>query len=271
MSIAIASSSADAAGALSPGRAQLRLVALAGWSAVWFLTWATLTVLTLPWVAARRAVRRGVFRRWAHGVARLVGLSIRVEGTAPSAPFFLVSNHLSYLDIITFAAVIPARFVAKREVRDWPVIGVLAATMATIFVDRTQKRDAIRVLDAIARAVSEGDGVVLFAEATSSAGEVVLPFRSALLEWPARTGQPVYHASVSYRTPAASAPAHLSVCWWGDMTFGSHLVDLCRLPSIEATLRFGETPIAADDRKQLAELLHQAVSARFTPVVLEPE
>ncbi len=165
----------------------------------------------------------------------------------------------------------PSRFVAKREVRSWPVVGLLAASVGTIFIDRTLKRDAVRVLDALAGAIADGDGVVVFAEATSSPGEAVLPFRPALLEWAARTGHPVHHASLGYRTPAPSVPAHLSVCWWGDMTFGRHLVALCRLPGIEATLRFGEAPIAERNRKQLADRLHQAVSARFTPVVQEPE
>jgi 1-acyl-sn-glycerol-3-phosphate acyltransferase len=228
-------------------------------------------MLVLPFPSARHAVRRWVFPRWARGVGRLLGLRIVVEGTVPREPFFLVSNHLGYLDIVTYAAVMPARFVAKREVRDWPGVGPLAAAMGTIFIDRTSKRDAVRVLDALAGAVAAGDGVVVFAEATSSAGQQVLPFRPALFEWAARTGQPVHHASVGYRTPAPSIPAHLSVCWWGDMAFGRHLVALCRLPRIEATVRFGEAPIAERDRKRLADRLHQAVSARFTPVVMESE
>lgn len=263
-STAIGSSSAE-----RPVRTWHRLPLLAGWSATAFLAWGTGTLLTLPARGARDQVRRAVFRVWARGVVRILGIRVAVEGTAPEPPFLLVSNHLSYLDIVVFAATGPARFVAKREVRDWPVVGLLARTMRTVFINRTVKRDAVRALEGLADAVGDGDGVIVFAEATSSAGHRVLPFRPALLEWAARTGYPVHYASIAYRTPPGTTPAHLSVCWWGDMTFGRHLVALCRLPWIGATLRHGEAPVLESDRKRLADRLHRAVAAQFSPVVME--
>jgi 1-acyl-sn-glycerol-3-phosphate acyltransferase len=211
-----------------------------------------------------------VFGWWARGAARLLGIRIVVEGETPEPPYFLVSNHLSYLDVVVYAASMPARFVAKREVRGWPVVGFLALAAETIFIDRSRKRDALRVLDDLGLAMADGDGVVVFAEATSTAGHTVLPFRPALLEWAARTGHPVHYASLSYRTPAGGPPAHRAVCWWGDMTFSRHLLALASLPWIEATVVHGEEPIAEGDRKRLADRLHQAVSAQFTPVVVEP-
>jgi 1-acyl-sn-glycerol-3-phosphate acyltransferase len=271
MTTAIASSSAEPAGDLSPLAAAGRLGGLTVWSAVVIAGWGALTLLGFPLGALRHRIRRATFRTWARGTAWLLGVRVQVEGEIPVAPFFLVSNHLSYLDIVTYAAVMPARFVAKREVRGWPAVGVLAQAMGTIFIDRSVKRDAVRVQARLGRAMSEGDGVVVFAEATSSPGHAVLPFRPALLEWAAQGGTPVHHASVSYRTAEGSIPAHLSVCWWGEMTFGRHLMALARLPWIEATIRFGDAPIAEPDRKRLADRLHQAVSARFIPVVLEPE
>lgn len=227
------------------------------------------TLLLLPVAPGRRAVRRMVFGTWARGVARFLGIRIDIEGTVPAPPFLLVSNHLSYLDIVVYAASTPARFVAKSDVRRWPVIGGLARAAGTIFIDRNNKRDAVRVLDDFARAIAEGDGIVLFAEATSTAGHRVLPFRPALLEWAARSGHPVHYASIAYRTPAGAPPAHLAVCWWGEMTFGRHLVELSRLPRIDATIRHGTAPIAETDRKRLADRLHRAVTATFTPVVTE--
>jgi len=261
----IVSSSADA----GRGPATIRLPLLAAWTLAGFLAWAVGTALTLPARGARRAVRVWAFRGWSRGVLRILGVRLAVEGQVPAAPFLLVSNHLSYLDIVVYAALLPARFVAKREVRAWPVVGMLARAVGTIFIDRTIKRDAIRVVDDLAGAIADGDGVVLFAEATSSAGHGVLPFRSALLDWAARTGHPVHFATVTYRTPVGAPPAHLAVCWWGDMTFGRHLVDLSRVGRIEATVRYGSAPIAEADRKRLAGRLHEAVSAQFTPVVTE--
>ena len=250
-------------------RAVLRLVALALWTTVSISGWLAGQLLCCWSADGRRAVRRQVFQRWARGVLRLLGVRTIVEGNGPIPPFVLVSNHLGYLDIVIYAALLPTRFVAKQEVRTWPVVGFLAWAMDTIFIDRTVRRDTVRVLDRVAQAIREGDGVTIFAEATSTAGQAVLPFRPALLEWAATTGAPVHYASVSYRTPAGAPPAHLSVCWWGEMTFGRHLVGLAQLPRIEATLRLGAEPISDPDRKQLAARLHSAVSAQFIPVVLE--
>jgi 1-acyl-sn-glycerol-3-phosphate acyltransferase len=242
---------------------------LAAWTLASLAAWATATVLVSPARAARLRVRRVFFRHWARGVARLLGVRIVVEGAVPQAPFFLVSNHLSYLDIVIYGATMPSRFVAKREVRRWPGLGLLARAGGTIFIDRDVKRDAVRVLDDLAEAVRDGDGVIVFAEATSTRGHRVLPFRPALLEWAARAGHPVHYASIGYRTPAESVPAHLAVCWWGDMEFGGHLLGLSRLECIEATLRLGETTIIERDRKRLADRLHRAVSEQFIPVVME--
>jgi len=264
-STATVSSSAEhpAAGRLLAGA---RLGALLTSGLIWGGGWVIGSILLWP---ARRQVRRWIFGSWARIVTRVLGVRIRAEGAAPPRPFFLVSNHLSYLDVVVYAALGPARFVAKREVRDWPGVGFLAWAMATIFVDRRSGRDARRALDALAGAVAEGDGVILFAEATSTAGREVRPFRPALLEWAAQAAYPVHFASLSYRTPPHGPGADQAVCWWGDMTFGPHLLELCRLPWIEATVRFGGEPIEDTDRKRLAERLHRAVSAHLIPVAME--
>jgi 1-acyl-sn-glycerol-3-phosphate acyltransferase len=264
---AIASSSAEvpAVGL----RAVVRLTGLALWLLLTMGAVLAIQVALVWWPDGRRICRRNIVRGSARGILWLLGVHTLVEGAAPSRPFLLVSNHLGYLDIVIYAAKLPTRFVAKQEVRGWPVFGFLAWALDTIFIDRTARRDTVRVLDQVATALDAGDGVTIFAEATSTAGQRVLPFRPALLEWAATSGWPVHYASVSYRTPAGAVPAHLSVCWWGEMTFGRHLVGLAQLPRIDATVRLGAEPIADPDRKQLAARLHQAVSAQFIPVVME--
>jgi 1-acyl-sn-glycerol-3-phosphate acyltransferase len=228
-----------------------------------------LLLLTPTFPAARARGRNGIFGLWSRGICRLLRVRLRIEGEVPSSPFLLVSNHLGYLDIPVFGAVAPSRFVAKQEVRKWPGVGLLARAGGTIFVDRQSRRDAVRVTDALARAIAAGESVIIFAEATSSPGERVLPFRPALLEWAAQAGFPVHYASLHYRTPPGGPPAHEAVCWWGDMTFTGHLPTLVRLPWIEATVRFGSFPVQEGERRRLAARLHQAVADQFTPVVME--
>jgi 1-acyl-sn-glycerol-3-phosphate acyltransferase len=211
-------------------------------------------------------LRRFIFRRWAKAAASLLGLKINARGRPPRGAFFLVSNHLSYLDIVVFAALTDCVFIAKSEVARWPVIGFLCRRMNTIFIDRGNRRDTARAAALIERALAEGQGVILFAEGTSTQGAAVLPFKSALLEQASRAGFAVSYAALSYRAPEGQPPAHLSVCWWGEMTFLKHLFVLLHLSEIRASVRFGPERIREGNRKTLASKLHRAVSLEFVPV-----
>lgn len=94
----------------------------------------------------------------------------------------LVSNHLSYVDVLVIGAITPAIFVSKNEARHWPVFGALARLAGTIFVRRDKRTDVARLAAEIKNALDAGVLVVLFPEGTSSAGARVLPFKSALLQ-----------------------------------------------------------------------------------------
>jgi 1-acyl-sn-glycerol-3-phosphate acyltransferase len=212
-------------------------------------------------------LRRFIFRRWAKATAALLGVKIDAQGRPPRGAFFLVSNHLSYLDIVVLAALTDCVFIAKSEVARWPVIGLLSRGMNTIFIDREKRRDTARANALIERRLAKGQGVVLFAEGTSTEGARVLPFKSALLEQAARAGFAVSYAALSYRAPEGQSPAHLSVCWWGEMTFFKHLFELLHLSEIQALVRFGSEGILEENRKRLARKLHRAVSREFIPVI----
>lgn len=212
-------------------------------------------------------LRRFIFRRWAKATAALLGVKINAQGQPPRGAFFLVSNHLSYLDIVVFAALTDCVFIAKTEVARWPVIGFLCRCMNTIFIDRGKRRDTARAGALIEKALRQGRGVVLFAEGTSTQGAEVLPFKSALLEQASRASFAVSYAALSYRAPEGQSPAHLSVCWWGEMTFLKHLFELLHLSEIRASVRFGSESIREENRKMLASKLHRAVSSEFIPVI----
>jgi 1-acyl-sn-glycerol-3-phosphate acyltransferase len=195
---------------------------------------------------------------WARGVTRLIGMRVHLAGHSPKPPFLLVANHLSYVDIVVLARHLDCVFVAKRDVRNWPVLGRIIKRMDTIFVDRTRRGDVVPVNGQIEQALQHGDGVVLFAEGTSTAGQSVAPFKPALLDSAARAHIPVWHASLTYSEP--------SVCWYGDMTFPGHFFELLKCPGFTATLTFGDEPVCATDRKELARRLHAEVSTTFQPI-----
>ena len=248
-------------------RACFRMLLIGLWTAV-FLSICAVGNRVLRRTPRRHAVWRGrVVSRWARGVARIVGMRIRVTGTPPPTPFVLVANHLSYLDVILLQTQVQATFVAKGPVQHWPIIGYMTRTVGTLFIDRKNRRDIVRINALIEEALDHGDGVVFFPEGTSSKGDKVYPFKAALLDLAARRRDAVTAAAIHYQTPPGETPAHLAVCWWGDMTFTDHLMNLLKLPYFEATLVFGSPSIQETDRKALARKLTQQVQSFFSPVV----
>lgn len=252
---------------MSVVRGSVRAVVLAAWVLV---VGAALAAGALIGVVASRArgvrLQAKIFRLWARGTARIAGLQIEVDGAPPAGPFFLVANHLSYLDVVVLAAHVDATFVAKADVAGWPLVGRLCRAVGTVFLDRTRKRDLLRVLPIVERRLAAGSGVVVFAEGTTSDGSGVLEFRSSLFAAAVRSGLPVHVATLTYATPPAAPHPARAVCWWGDMDFVPHLLALLRLPGCAARLGFARHPIADTDRKRLARRAQAEVARRFVPV-----
>lgn len=212
------------------------------------------------------ALQQWTMRRWSNGCLRIMGARVEIEGEVPEPPYFLVSNHLGHVDIFLLGLRVGARFVAKREVRGWPVIGHMCEAAGTLFIDRERRRDLLRMNELIAGAMEEGRGVLLFPEGTSSRGEELLPFKPSLLDLPAKQGWPVHYATIHYETPAGEPPAGLFVCWWGGMPFLPHFQRLCEMRGFTARLRFGPAPVEADNRKELAIRLRKAMMNQFEAV-----
>ena len=182
----------------------------------------------------------------------IANMKIEVIGTPPRPPFFMVSNHLGYMDIPAFRAVVEGVFVAKSELDDWFIAGRMIRDMGMIFINRRNRRDIPRAGDEIVKKIGEGEGVIVFPEGTSTKGEEVLPFNSSFLEFAAKNNLPVSYASISYKTPAGEMSAGDAVCWWEDISFAEHLLRLFRLKEFTAIITFGDAPVNNADRKVLA-------------------
>jgi len=217
----------------------------------------------------RRRWRNLIVQKWARMVALISNMKVHVQGQPPRPPFFLVSNHLSYIDIIAYFTQVHCIFIAKAELASWPLFGFLSKTANTVFIDRNNKKDIRRVNALIEKTVHESDGVIVFPEGTSTKGSGILPLKSSLLEYAAAKKFPVSYATIHYRTGAADPPAYLSVCWWGDMTFIGHFLDFLKLSRLDATITFGAATVQSDDRKSLAQKLWHGLNRQFVPTVLE--
>jgi 1-acyl-sn-glycerol-3-phosphate acyltransferase len=195
-----------------------------------------------------------------HSAKRLLKLlKVRLtwEGTPPTNGV-LISNHLSYVDILTLGTISPVVFLAKKEVRSWPIIGWLTQCAGTLFIHREKKGDVVPVVDEMARVVKEGVAVTLFLEGTSTGGDVVLAFRSSLLAAAESYGWPVTPAWIHYTMKNGSVMDE--VCYWRDMTLFPHLINLLgKKDGFEAHVCFGQTITEKMDRKTMAKELHKRV------------
>jgi 1-acyl-sn-glycerol-3-phosphate acyltransferase len=241
-------------------RAFVRLPLLPVATLVYALAWGLLALW--PWRrAARVSLRRRFTRHWADAMCRLLGARRVVLGELPQGPGFLVTNHVGYLDIPVLMSLTGCRFVSKREVADWPLIGFLARRAGTLFVDRGKvSRDAGMTLEGMASALADGDLVAFFPEGTTSSGERILPFRSGLLSLPARDGHPVWPAALVYETGDPEVDPGLGLAWWGRQSLVSHVWRLVCMPGF--TVRISVAPaMEAGHRKHLAQALHHRVAA----------
>jgi len=247
-------------------RVAVRCVALATVTFGFYGVRLALLLFTFAFRKADRGLMRFLFKRWARTCARIVGMRITVVGRPPKPPFFLVTNHLTYLDGLTLGSQFGCVFIAKSEIASWPIIGFLAKQVSVIFVNREKRSDTLRVNTEIVEALAEGEGVVMFAESTTSRGTEVCAFKTALFESAARNNLPVHYASIHYDALPGAPPPSEWITWWTPISFGAHALRVLRQSGLYARVTFGETPILATDRKLLAEQTHAAVQSIFDPV-----
>jgi len=228
----------------------------------WFIADLGMTVPDYFFTAAfapkhsKRRAQAAWLQRASRRHLKIFGFTADVAGPIPQRGL-LVSNHLSYLDILTISAITPAVFVSKAEVRHWPLFGWLAMLGGTVFIERERRMNVGEVNREIQKALDDGALVVIFPESTSSSGETVLPFKTALLEPATQPERPLATGWIHYEI--ADGDARDEVCYWGDHAFCPHLLNLMSKRKVRATVRFGQIQERISDRKELAQRLHTAV------------
>lgn len=247
--------------------------------------------VTLPLMAVQQvfvwlwpAMARRFPMHYHRMLARLLGIRIIVKGhPPPDGPTLIVSNHLGWLDIVVLSAVTPLSFVAKREVAGWPLFGSLARLQRTVFVDRERRHATGAGRDDMQERLKAGDTLVLFPEGTSSDGNRVLPFRSALFA----------AVKPSHGVGAAAAPAQDAVVqtvavvytrlhglplgrsarslvgWFGDMEMGAHAWELLQAGPLDVEVAVGPPVRLEDfaDRKALALATEAEVRRSVTRIL----
>lgn len=198
---------------------------------------------------------------WLQQAARMIlvclGIDSQVEGQPPACGL-VVSNHLSYLDIIIISAAMPCFFVAKMEIDRWPYFGKAARTGGTIFLDRSSLVSAMSVAEQISERLSLSVPVLLFPEGTSTDGAEVLRFHSRLIDPATAAGAPITAAALRYVIQGGVEEREL--CWYGDESFVTHLWKVLGVAGFSAQLRFFE-PHIYPDRRTAADRTHAQITA----------
>ena len=203
-------------------------------------------------------------QQWSKQLLKIFHIQSRVVGANKlvSTPYLLASNHISWLDIHVINAFKPVRFVAKSEVRAWPVFGWMAVQLGTVFIRRDSARHARQVVDQMA-AVLKAESVCIFPEGTSTAGESVLPFKPNLFESAILAKVPVTPVAIAYRSRStglrSDAPAFI-----GEMGLIESMSKVISNRDIEVHLSLLEPYLisnaAIPDRKELALYCQESIA-----------
>jgi 1-acyl-sn-glycerol-3-phosphate acyltransferase len=209
------------------------------------------------------ASRRALIGWWSRKVLEILNIEPRVSGAAPQRgeeAAMVASNHVSWLDICLISSVRPTRFIAKSEIRAWPLVGWIAQQSGTIFIRRDQMRDMARINDVVHEAMVDGDCIGLFPEGITTEGDVLLKFHSSLFEPAVSNSAHVHPLALRYERPDGTLCREIS--FFGERTFKESLTLIIGEPRVIARMDFAE-PVDCEGmhRRDVARLTHERVAS----------
>ena len=240
-----------------------RLIRAIRWTRLLLHVASAFVTLRFVWPRADAARRHEIAVGWARDLLSILAIRVRCEGRPPPHGrhgALIASNHVSWADIFAIASVRHTRFIAKSEIRDWPLAGWLAERSGTIFIRRARRHDTARINAQVHDALAEGDCVGLFPEGTTTEGDRLLKFHSSLFEPAVANRARVYPAAVRYEHPDGS-PLR-AVAYVGDLSFAQSLGLVIRTRETIVHVAFAH-PIEPDGltRQQVALEAHRRVAS----------
>lgn len=213
--------------------------------------------IVFPWAGAR--LRARIVRRWSAALLRICGVQVALPAGAPALGHALVAaNHVSWLDIFVINAHHPCRFVAKAEIRAWPVLGWLAHKAGTVFIARGSRRELRQIFKGIVEALHDGQRVAFFPEGTTAPQGSPLPFHANLFEAAIDANVLLQPYALAYVD--ASGARHASIDYLDDTTFAQSMMKILSGPPVLAQLTC-LAPIATEGahRRELAQQAQEGV------------
>ncbi len=197
---------------------------------------------------------------WARGMLAIIGIQVRVKGHPAQGPVLMAANHISWLDILVMHAACHCRFVAKSEIRSWPLVGVLTTGGGSLYIERGSNRDAMRVVHQMAAALQQGQVLAVFPEGGTGDGVTLLPFHANLLQAAISADAPIQPIALQF-LDAQTQQTSLAPCYRDTDTLVSSLWRTLCAPPLLAQVRYGESQIAQGrNRREWASDLQVTVS-----------
>jgi 1-acyl-sn-glycerol-3-phosphate acyltransferase len=216
--------------------------------------------LVFPWAGV--PLRERLVRRWSARLLRICRVEVEPQqaGHAPLQHALIVSNHISWLDIFVINALHPCRFVAKAEIRAWPVLGWLVAQAGTVFIARGSRRDLRHIFKGLVDALAQRQRVAFFPEGTTSSQGKVLPFHANLFEAAIDARVPVQPYALSYLDAAGGW--HPAVDYTGETTFVDSILRILGGEPVRARLScLAPIETVGAHRRELAKAAQEAIEA----------
>jgi 1-acyl-sn-glycerol-3-phosphate acyltransferase len=229
------------------------------------------TVFVFPWVGA--PAKQALIRKWSMELLGILKIETSVRWRHDGGlggNVLIVANHVSWLDIFVLNSLQPARFIAKSDIRRWPVVGRLIANVGTVFIERERRRDMHNVNRHAVEALVRGDLVAVFPEGTTSDGTGLLKFHSSLLQSAVDAKGHVQPIAIRYRTPAGEhcmAPAYV-----GELSLVGSFWQVTGEREIVAELHvMASFPAGNAHRRELSRVAEEAIRTALASPARVPE
>jgi 1-acyl-sn-glycerol-3-phosphate acyltransferase len=207
--------------------------------------------------------RRALTQRWSAQLLDILAITAQVEGEAPppgETATMIAANHVSWIDIFLISSVRPTRFVAKSEIRAWPLAGWIADRAGTLFIQRDQMRDMARIDARVREVMNQGDCVGLFPEGITTAGDELRKFHTSLFEPAVANAAHVHPVAIRYEHADGTLCRELSFA--GDVTFIESMELIVRLRTVRARIMFAPVVDAAGaSRRDVAKEVESRVAS----------
>lgn len=217
--------------------------------------------IAYPWFARR--IRRRILQNWSAGLLAIFNVKVYIADDDTLHRLrhgLIVTNHISWLDVFVLNAIVPMRFVAKSEVRRWPVIGWLCARAQTLFLERGKARDAARMNVQLVSLLQSGECLAVFPEGTTTDGSHVAHFHSSLLQPAIDADTQVFPVAVRYQDESGARST--AAAYIDELSFGASMWNILSTPELHVRL-IATAPLDACtlDRRALTLAAHKQISA----------